>query len=78
MCNVSVSIPPGNRNAQRKVTIAVDIGRYHFVTWDGWRLQWDTVTPREWWQKQQWEKDGGWSQDESVNDNNDTESRGEW
>jgi hypothetical protein len=64
----------GNRAAQRKVTIAVDIGRYHFITWDGWHVQWDTKTPREWWQKQLWEKEGGYSQDENLNNNHDPES----
>jgi hypothetical protein len=50
---------------KRSFRIAVDIGQYHYITWDGWREEWTTLTPREWWQKQQWLKDGGWKQDES-------------
>ena len=49
--------------------IAVDIGQYHFVTWDGWREFWFTRDAKEWWAKQQWEKEGGWSQDENENSN---------
>lgn len=49
--------------AQRKATIAVAIGRYNFIDWQGWHHEWITETPREWWQKRQWEKDGGYSQE---------------
>lgn len=69
---------PEHGNAQRKVAIAVDIGRYHFITWDGWREQWETKTPKEWWQKQQWLQEGGYSQDENIHDNYDSKARGEW
>lgn len=69
---------PGNRTSQRKVTIAVDIGRYHFIDHMGWHHDWTTQTPREWWQKQQWLKDGGWSQDENINDNHNSKGGGEW
>lgn len=62
---------PGNadRTAYRKITIAVDIGRYHFINAEGWHEEWNTETRREWWQKEQWLKDGGWSQDESTDTN---------
>ena len=53
---------------KRPFKIAVDIGQYHFITWQGQRLQWITQTPREWWQKQQWLKDGGYSQDGNASD----------
>lgn len=45
--------------------IGCDIGQYHFITWEGWYEEWRTQTPREWWQKRQWLKDGGYSQDEN-------------
>jgi hypothetical protein len=57
------------RTAHRTVTIAIDIGQYHFIDWEGWHLEWNTRTPREWWQKRQWEREGGWSQDENTNHN---------
>jgi hypothetical protein len=50
---------------KRSLRIAVDIGQYHFIDYRGWRHEWITKTPREWWQKQQWLKDGGYSQDEN-------------
>lgn len=50
---------------KRPLRIAVDIGQYHFITPQGWREEWITETPREWWKKHQWLKDGGYSQDES-------------
>lgn len=49
----------------RKIRIGVDIGQYHFVTADGWKEQWNTISPSEWWKKQQWIKDGGHSQDKN-------------
>ncbi len=49
----------------RRIRIAIDIGQYHYVTWDGWKEQWQTMTAREWWKKQQWLKAGGWKQDEN-------------
>lgn len=55
-----VHMPSGPKRTFR---IAVDIGQYHFVDWRGWRIEWDTRSPREWWQKQLWLKDGGWKQD---------------
>ncbi len=45
--------------------IAVEIGQYHYITYRGLKEQWITQTAREWWKKQQWLKDGGYSQDES-------------
>lgn len=48
---------------ERSFRIAVDIGQYHFVTWDGWLEEWNTQTAREWWRKQLWLKDGGYNQD---------------
>lgn len=54
-------LPVPIRNKQPR--IAVDIGQYHFVDWRGWREEWITKTPREWWKKQQWLKDGGYKQD---------------
>lgn len=51
----------------RTFRIAVEIGQYHFITWDGWKEEWITKTPREWWKKQQWLRDGGYTQDESQN-----------
>ena len=54
---------------KRTPKIAVNIGQYHFITWDGRKENWITKTPREWWQKQQWLKEGGYSQDASPYDN---------
>lgn len=50
---------------KRTPCIEIDIGRYHFIAYDGWREEWQTKTPREWWEKQKWLKDGGYKQDES-------------
>lgn len=54
-----------NPGIQRKrpLRIAVDIGQYHFITWDGWKEEWRPKGPKEWWKKQQWLKDGGYKQD---------------
>lgn len=52
---------------KRSFQIAVDIGQYHFIDWRGWKEQWITKTPGEWWKKQQWLKAGGYSQDGSSN-----------
>jgi hypothetical protein len=54
---------------KRSFRIAVDIGQYHFITADGYREEWITETPREWWKKQEWLKAGGWKQDESKDRN---------
>lgn len=56
---------PDNGTSQRKIAIGIAIGQYHFVTADGWKEEWRTMTPREWWAKQQWLKDGGYAQDEN-------------
>jgi hypothetical protein len=58
-----VSMSEATGMAHRKVTISVAIGRYNFIDGDGWHHEWITETPREWWQKQQWIRDGGYSQD---------------
>lgn len=58
-----VSMQNDRKGSQRIATIAVDIGQYHFITWDGWREQWITQSPSEWWKKQQWLKEGGWDQE---------------
>jgi hypothetical protein len=55
-------------NKKRSFRIGVDIGQYHFIDWRGWRLNWVTETAGEWWEKQQWLKDGGWSQDGNSSD----------
>lgn len=58
-----MQILPVPLQPKRSFKIACDIGQYHFVTWDGWREQWITKTPKEWWKKQMWMKNGGWTQD---------------
>ena len=55
-------LPVPIRN-KRPCKIAVDIGQYHFVTAEGWREEWITQSPSEWWKKRQWLKAGGWKQD---------------
>lgn len=57
----SVSMPDSERSPLEKIRIAVDIGQYHFVTWDGWTEEWETKTPREWYKKRQWLKEGGYN-----------------
>lgn len=54
---------PESKQDSRRIRIAIDIGQYHFVTWDGWREEWITQSPSEWWKKQQWMKEGGHKQD---------------
>ena len=59
----NMSVQNDRQGSQRIATIAVDIGQYHFIDWRGWRNEWITKSPREWWKKQQWLKAGGYSQD---------------
>lgn len=47
-------------NPKRTFQIAIDIGQYHFIDWQGWHIEWSPLTPREWWAKQQWLKEGGY------------------
>ena len=62
-----VSMPNTRTGSQHHYRIAVDIGQYHFVDWRGWKCEWITETPREWWAKQQWLKSGGHA-NENKND----------
>lgn len=58
----SVSVPNGREKARRP-KIGIDIGQYHFITADGWKEQWNTISASEWWKKMQWLKAGGHLQD---------------
>jgi len=66
MQNVSVPQRDENGASQRKVAIGIAIGQYHFIDADGWHHEWKTISPREWWKKYLWEKEGGYSQDEDI------------
>lgn len=59
-----VSMQNRSNGACKRAIIHISSGQYHFVDWKGWRIEWDTQTPREWWAKQQWLKAGGYIQEE--------------